>query len=87
VSHDEAYINRVIYGLPTTTAAGGAEGGVSATADAMASATAGLNPTGELWVLSHNSIRKHEGTFKEYKKQVLKKMKNIEEMVAASSNA
>lgn len=63
----------------------GDNGGAAETA--MASATQGLNPTGELWVLSHESIRRHEGTFKEYKKQVLKKMKNIDEMVAASSNA
>jgi hypothetical protein len=75
--------------LSTSIHASGSDavGSASAAETMMASATSGLNPTGELWVLSHNTIRKHEGTFKEYKKQVLKKMKNIEEMVAASSTA
>lgn len=89
VSHDEAYINRVIHGIPNATSVashgGGETGPLAAAEAAMATATAGLNPTGELWVLSHQSIRRHEGSFQDYKKQVLKKLKNMDEVVAASS--
>jgi ATP-binding cassette subfamily F protein 3 len=56
VSHDEAFVTRVISKASTSDK------------DAIASGNVNI---GELWVLSKRKLKKFEGTFKEYKNKVM----------------
>lgn len=38
---------------------------------------------GEIWILSHHTLRRYDGGFKDYKKQVLKKVRSLDEPSSA----
>ena len=61
VSHDETFVNRVISSVPATSAAARK---VSSTETSR----------GQLWVLSKRKLQIFDGSFKEYKKLVMKKV-------------
>ena len=60
VSHDESFVNKVINSAPPG-------------AEKTNAAGTGL-PPGELWVLSKCRLQRFDGSFKEYKKMITKKV-------------
>ena len=71
VSHDESYVNRVIS---------------SAVIGDEESKKAGTALHGELWVMSKQKLTRFDGTFKDYKKQVMKKLLKHEDLDGIFSN-
>ncbi len=71
MSHDEAYVNRVIS---------------QAVVGDAASKKEGLALQGELWVMSKQQLQRFDGTFKEYKKQVLKKLLRSDDLDSLFTN-
>lgn len=59
MSHDEAFVNRVIAG---------------AVVGDKESRNAGTALTGDLWVMSKQKVQRFDGSFKEYKKMIMKKV-------------
>ncbi len=59
VSHDEAFVNRVI--------AGAVVGDKNSKADGTALA-------GDLWVMSRKKVQRFDGAFREYKKMIMKRV-------------
>ncbi len=57
VSHDEAFVNRVIAG---------------AVVGDKESRAAGTALGGDLWVMSKRKVQRYDGTFKEYKRKIMK---------------
>lgn len=71
MSHDESYVNRVIS---------------QATVGDAASKKEGLALQGELWVMSKQQLQRFDGTFKAYKKQVLKKLLRNDDLDSLFTN-
>lgn len=68
VSHDEAFVNQLLTGtLSGITPGGGAGSSSSSRRDPS-------QPPGELWILEDQRFQRFEGTFREYKKKVLRAM-------------
>ncbi len=68
VPHDEAYVNQILYGTNHGSAITSASG-ISHGMDAE------YIQRGELYILSNCNIQRYDGSFQDYKKQVLKKLK------------
>jgi hypothetical protein len=71
VSHDEAYVNRVI----SQAVVGDDESKKDGTA-----------LQGELWVMSKQKLQRFDGNFKDYKKQVMKKLLRNDDLDSLFSN-
>lgn len=71
MSHDEAYVNRVI----SQALVGDEE-----------SKKEGRALQGELWVMSKQQLQRFDGTFKDYKKQVMKKLLRNDDLDSLFTN-
>jgi len=71
VSHDQAFVNRVI-AKDDARRNGGDRNGRPEERDGLS--------TGELWVMSKGRLMRYDGSFESYKKLVLKKMLAEEEL-------
>lgn len=69
VSHDEDFVSRVL---------------TNKSSSSKSSKSGDIDLGGELWVLSKCQLRRFDGSFREYKKLVMKKVKALDESTATS---
>jgi len=73
VSHDEAFVNKVINGIGVVDQEGSDGKSGSILKDTYKDANTGL-PKGELWVMSKRRLQRFDGEFREYKKIIRRKV-------------